>query len=358
MIEPIKGCFSIGKITCLGTKDVDDSQISQARISKYGKLLKVIFQKGPSKAVLSYGKIVIASSEASPEGSSNKEQENKEEIKDSYNYSILESYLCNKNIFEKSVNTDNTPNAVGTKQDNKERDSQVSPFYVGPSFDVYVVLPNEGYSKWHLVLDDRVKDRENSVQNAIKSKAFKKAYQIASDGLSSDGLVAVSVETFINPKAPCKCPFIGNCRFAFDSGSEDSNEDSSSVTLAIAPIDMATGKPKESTVFRVDYDIVGDISNGSLAIINSIISKDDNKSKYDYFSKGTDSSEIDDEISKFLNKKFKCIGDSSMYKNFLEIRKYIESQLNAKNLEFDSSESTEIKNFCKNPNVEKSLIVY
>ena len=121
---------------------------------------------------------------------------------------------------------------------------------------------------------------------------------------------------------------MGNCKYSIAQGSvegtgkhsdDETAEDDYTICLAIAPINIKTRKPNENLVYKIVYNITK--------------VKEDNA--FDKF--------IKDIVKKDNDKGF--IGDSDMYKDFLNIRKYIQKCIQNKTLEIDTNESTKTKEF-------------
>lgn len=347
------------------------------RYSKEGKILKSAFSMGPSDAVVSNGRVIVdytAPSESLPEDEKTKEDSKEndkadneldskstqkqpatEPGKESYNYSILESYMNFHTFYE--ANEDNSANQSGEPSNKDNEPSQDKPklntsdekiFNPGKDLYIQIYLPKEGCTVWHIRLDKRA--NESKVINAINSKKFKQALAIASQGLNTAGLVPLSATTYINSKAEANAPFVGHCRYAMDSGIEGSTEEDDTVCMAMAPIDARTNKPNENTVFKTMYNIIDDISNGEIDKI-----KDNNKEDSEDSASESGSS---DKVSKWLNSKFKCVGDQSMYDNFLKLREFISKQISEKHLEYDAEASDNVKTYKNIPDIKNGLIYY
>lgn len=409
----------------VGTKD---------RLTDNGKLLKSIFMLGPSKAVISHGKIVDSGtqqnnqnqqSENSQTDSTNNQNQPSENSQDSSadnqtqsqtqtqtndslfrerNYTILEACFNLNKVFEadddaaassiidglrnlanndSSTSQDDTTQSSNQDSDNTTSDSDSernhsdsdndttedteddsnndeqtsdNTFNAGEHYTFRVVLPNEGYTEWEIVFNAACSNIDQA-KNYIRAKKFKQAYNIASDGVDSDGFVPVRLSTFVVDNMKIAPPFIGHCRYGFDSGSEEGEEDNRTICLAIAPINARTNKTDSNLLIQTVYNVVGDISDGKLAslltnIRNAATSTSDDR----YYSNDDDSDNANDELSKFLHKKFKCVGDQTMYKHFLEIKKFIQKHLNNNNLEYVKNESTNIRLY--ENTVAKSKVIY
>ena len=359
------------------------------------KLLKSVFLLGPSKAVLSKGNIIVSSSRVaqdsddqsndqtpnqtsqnqSDNGSADNNQPSSSD--ESYNYSMLEalSFLrrCNRvyeddneesssedsNNSEESSAEDEVSDEDSSKDDSK--DSNTDHEFADTDLEVVVNLPNEGCTKWHLRLNN-VTD-EAKVINALKSKKFKAAFDIANSQAakvvqgdqSAEGITVLSATTMIDKKKELLAPFIGKCRWAFDVGSEDNNDESFDLEIAIAPIDGRSKKPKTSTIYHAVFSIVGDITNGKLDWFDKFIKAKD-------FVTGNEDSNSDNDASKTLHKwlqsNFKLVGDSAMYDDFLKVRKFVEDNLKKKTIEPNKDESSSITSYISTIKSEKSFISF
>ena len=422
------------------------------RLTDNGKLLKSIFMLGPSKAVISNGKIVDSGTQQDnqnqppedsqtdsednqnqqPEGSqadntSNQNQSSENSQTDNadnqtqvqiqaqtndslfreHSYTILEAYFNLNRTFEAEDDTaasnlitglrslatndndtsqedasqfsnqdsnttsdsddersqsdsdsnDDSDNdeAQNTEDNSDDEPTSDSTFNAGEHYIFRVVLPNEGYTEWEIVFNSACSNIDQA-KNYIRAKKFKQAYNIASNGVESDGFVPVRLSTFVVDNMKIAPPFVGHCRYGFDSGSDDGEEDNRTICLAIAPINARTNKTDSNLLIQTVYNVVGDISGGKLAslltnIRNAATSTSDNRGYDD-----DDSDNTSDELSKFLHKKFKCVGDQTMYKNFLEIKKFIQTHLKNNNLEYVKEESTNIKLY--ENSVARSKVIY
>lgn len=426
------------------------------RLTDNGKLLKSIFMLGPSKAVISNGKIIDSgtqqnnqnqpsensqtdnannqnqqpeNSQVDSENSQNQPSENSQndsaaghaqtqsqaqtQANDSlfreHSYTILEACLNLNKVFEAEDDTaasnlitglrnlanndsntqqddttqssnqdsDNAANdsddehsqsdsdsnddsdndeAQDTEDNNNDESTSDNTFNAGEHYTFRVVLPNEGYTEWEVVFNSACSNIDQA-KNYIRAKKFKQAYNIASDGVDSDGFVPVRLSTFVVDNMKIAPPFIGHCRYGFDSGSEDGEEDNRTICLAIAPINARTNKTDSNLLIQTVYNVVGDISDGKLAnlltnIRNAATSTSDDR----YYNDNDDSDNANDELSKFLHKKFKCVGDQTMYKYFLEIKKFIQTHLKNNNLEYVKDESTNIMLY--ENTVARSKVIY
>lgn len=360
--------------------------------TKEGRILKNAFKNCPSPSVKKYGEVTwsntFSSQPAKPEQSqsadnnqsqSEQSQSNStQNSQESYNYSMLNAYL---NLSVKSEADDNQSqqtnqpqqqpqqqsNTDQTQQQTQSSDTDQQPSKSTEWSELYVetLLPKEGCTIWHIAIDKSA-DIE-SVTKSIKSKDFKAAYTIASKNSNADGIVVLSAKTYLNSKAECGCPFIGFCNYALDVGGDEGSEDEA-ISLAVAPFDARTGKPAREIVYKVTYNVTGDImggvvntakavggkvKDGAVATKNAIINKD------------TDSNndkQKDDEtpLSKWLHKQQKCVGDKEMYDNYNKLRKFINTNVSKKLLNFSTNaEDTEtVAHFATVDAVKKSLIIY
>ena len=218
-------------------------------------------------------------------------------------------------------------------------------------YEFNVGIVDEGYTTWKVAIDSR--SDAGSVKNAIRAKKFKEAYNIASKSVKSDGLVPLSCTTYIR-KAPggkkdIQPPFIGHCRYAIDSGYESEyrssgDKDGLTLCLAVAPINGRTKKPDEDVVIQAVYNVTGDITGGIIGkLAASATSKIRDKALgTDSSNRYRDSDDKDsednqsDELSDWLHKKFRCVGDHTMYNNFKSLREFIKKQVAAGNLELEA----------------------
>lgn len=245
--------------------------------------------------------------------------------------------------------------------ENEEEPARQDSFTPGETYTFKLEMENEGFTEWTVLFDSRA-DVETA-KNAIRAKKFKAAMQAASKDLESDGLVPIKARTCIYEiKDFRKMPapnFIGHCRYAFDSGSdEDTSEDNLTICLAVAPINAATNKPDNKTVIQAIYNVTGDITGGKIGQLGAAISKKlrdhaDGKRNYGGYDDDDKDSEksLSEELSKYLHNAFRCVGDHTMYKNYLAIRKFLSKQIAAKNIEFltykigDKNVNTLVKKF-------------
>ena len=385
------------------TKSIRDAS---ERLTPMGKLLKSVFLRGPSDSVKSSkGKVTVTETDdfksddedENKEGqndNSNEQGEGQSSQKESYHYSIYEAYSLmyergrNKKLQKKILNTIKNNKQVNNSttqsketpdkkepsdnkqpEDNKETEQpnentqEASHFEEGPHLFINVFLKNEGYTKWEVVVDNRASGKKSEIIDDIESYKFDEAYKKASEGLESDGLVPIKVSTYMNEKQPQHCPFVGHCRWAFDAGSENKEEDSQSLNLVVAPLNAKTNKPDEKLLFTATYNIVGDITGGVLGQLFAA-TKDIAKDTTSHFL-GTDrdnygDSDATDKISKFLHQKFKCTGNSITYYNFFKVRDFIDKQIKAKNLEYDPNKdvSDSVMTYKNNIKSSNTFIYY
>lgn len=377
------------------------------------KLLKSVFLLGPSKAVLSKGNIIVSSSRVAQDSDDQSSDQNNSQTQsqtsqsqgdnnntsgnsespsssgensssESYNYSVFEalSFLrrCRKVYEDDNEDASNSEEAQSedssssseessaegdssdkdNSKDNKE-DSEAEHEFADTDLEVVVNLPNEGCTKWHLRLN-HVTDKDKVI-NALKSKKFKAAFDIANsqaakvtqDDQSAEGITILSATTMLDKKKESLAPFIGKCRWAFDVGSEDNNDESFDLEIAIAPIDGKSKKPKTNTVYHTVFNIVGDITNGRLDGFSKFVKAKD-------FLTGNEDSDSDNDASEMLHKwlqdNFKCVGDSAMYDEFLRVRKFVEDNLKKKTIESNKDESSSIASYISTIKSEKSFISF
>jgi hypothetical protein len=332
------------------------------RYSESGKLLKATFLLGPSKAVINKGSITVENKSQGNTNSENNSDQNSNNPNESfirYNYSVLEAAtkLCFNSSFKNEA--DNTPNSNQTQ--NREQEQKKPAILT-----VTCTIPEEGHTVWTLYVNKKATANLDKIINALRSGKFDAAYNIAksamkktvvdagaapeatsgvdftgsaytSSGSPYDGIIPLSAETHITHKETV-APFIGKCNWAFDAGKSDDNADGVNLNLAVAPIDAKTGKPKESTIFKTVYNILGNVDNPVSMFIDSIIGAnkqgDSNSSE-----KSTDPTKT---LSDFIHGKFYCDGDfkqSNSYVNFLKIKKFIVTLLQKELIEFVKTES-------------------
>ena len=353
------------------------------------KLLKAVFLLGPSKAVLSNGGVIVSKvkidQDVEDDQSENKDNEtqtdesSEDSSNESYNYTILEalSFLRYNKVYEdddsskedSAKNSEESPKEddgdeekSDTKNDIDDQNKEDTDHeFSDTDLEVIVNLPNEGCTKWHIRLNN-ITD-EDKVIAALKSKKFKAAYDIANaqaasvveEGQSAEGITILSATTMLDKKREQFAPFIGKCRWAFDVGTDDNNAESLDLEIAIAPIDGKSKKPMERTVYHTVFNIVGDITNGSLEGFDTL-------DKIKEFMAGDEDSDRDNDASEVLHKwlqsNFRCVGDSSMYDDFLKVRTFIDNNLKKKTIEFSKNDSSSIANYIPVIKSAKSFISF
>lgn len=333
------------------------------RFSNEGKMLKSMWMLGPSKAVISKGVITDLGNTGSETSNTdnndntgdastnNKEQSTNTNSEAFYHtYSILEAFSHLHKLYEDSTGEDS--NQQSNDNGDKDNEVQVGKFSYseGNVYEFNVGIVDEGYTTWKVAIDSRAD--AGSVKNAIRAKKFKEAYNIASKSVKSDGLVPLSCTTYIR-KAPggkkdIQPAFIGHCRYAIDSGYESEyrssgDKDGLTLCLAVAPINGRTKKPDEDVVIQAVYNVTGDITGGVIGklaasatskIRDKALGTDSNRYK-DSDDKDSEESQSD-ELSDWLHKKFRCVGDHTMYNNFKSLREFIKKQVAAGNLELEA----------------------
>lgn len=353
------------------------------------KLLKAVFLLGPSKAVLSNGNVIVSKvkidQDVEDDQSENQDNEtqadesSEDSSNESYNYTILEalSFLRYNKVYEDD-DSSKEDSVKSSEESPKEDDSDEEKSdakndvddqnkedtdheFSDTDLEVVVNLPNEGCTKWHIRLNN-ITD-ENKVIAALKSKKFKAAYDIANaqaasvveEGQSAEGIIILSATTMLDKKREQFAPFIGKCRWAFDVGTDDNNAESLDLEIAIAPIDGKSKKPMERTVYHTVFNIVGDITNGSLEGFDTL-------DKIKEFMAGNEDSDRDNDASEVLHKwlqsNFRCVGDSSMYDDFLKVRMFIDNNLKKKTIEFSKNDSSSIANYISVIKSAKSFISF
>ena len=332
------------------------------RFSNEGKMLKSMWMLGPSKAVISKGVITDLGNtggnasdnndNASGSSTDNKEQStNTNSEAFCHTYSILEAFSHLHKLYEDSEGEDS--NQQGNDNAGTGDKVEVGKFSYseGNVYEFNVGIEDEGYTTWKVAIDSRAD--AGSVKNAIRAKKFKEAYNIASKSVKSDGLVPLSCTTYIR-KAPggkkdIQPPFIGHCRYAIDSGYESEyrssgDKDGLTLCLAVAPINGRTKKPDEDVVIQAVYNVTGDITGGVIGrLAASATSKirdkalgTDSSKRYRYSDDEDSEENQSDELSDWLHKKFRCVGDHTMYNNFKSLRDFIKKQVAAGNLELEA----------------------
>lgn len=353
------------------------------------KLLKAVFLLGPSKAVLSNGNVIVSKvkvdQDVEDDQSENQDNEtqadesSEDSSNESYNYTILEalSFLRYNKVYEDDDSSkedsvksgeespkedDGDEEKSDAKNDIDDKNKEDTDHDFGDTdIEVIVNLPNEGCTKWHIRLNN-ITD-EDKVIAALKSKKFKAAYDIANaqaasvveEGQSAEGITILSATTMLDKKREQLAPFIGKCRWAFDVGTDDNNAESLDLEIAIAPIDGKSKKPIERTVYHTVFNIVGDITNGSLEGFDTL-------DKIKEFMAGNEDSDRDNDASEVLHKwlqsNFRCVGDSSMYDDFLKVRMFIDNNLKKKTIEFSKNDSSSIANYMPVIKSAKSFISF
>lgn len=372
---------------------IDDVSKSDSAI---GRALRASFMLGPSGAVISDGVIHISSH--APQGIEDLTVDDDKKDGDnpptppapggnppapnggnppapsggseSYHYSIYEAYLSTLHpIYEDGEGGnppapdgggDNPPAPDGGDNPPTPDDSDNPPnpdedngdkndgkFKPGKKFFVQVLLEKEGCTVWHIQFDSRISDNDIfSILKQIINKKFKLAYNTAHKGLSGAGMAILSASTFLYKDAVARVPFIGHCRYAMDSGSEHAEDDANTVVIAIAPINGITKKPSESIVYKVTYDITGDISNGKLPFLKKLKDNDGSAGVPTTANTGdSEESTISGAVSKWLNDNYKCVGDHTTFKNFKKLRDFVVDNESDKKLEFNSDDSEDPKHY-------------
>lgn len=351
------GSSNVWKISEISISSPDE------RFSNEGKMLKSMWMLGPSKAVISKGVITDLGNTGSDtsntdnnENTGDASTDNKEQSTNTgsesfrHTYSILEAFSHLHKLYEDSTGEDSN----NKSNDNGGKDNEVEvgkfSYSAGNVYEFNVGIEDEGYTTWKVAIDTRAD--AGSVKNAIRAKKFKEAYNIASKSVKSDGLVPLSCTTYIRKypggKKDIQPPFIGHCRYAIDSGYESEyrssgDKDGLTLCLAVAPINGRTKKPDEDVVIQAVYNVTGDITGGVIGkLAASATSKirdkalgTDSKRYRDSDDKDSEESQSD-ELSDWLHKKFRCVGDHTMYNNFRSLREFIKKQVAAGNLELEA----------------------
>lgn len=353
------------------------------------KLLKAVFLLGPSKAVLSNGNVIVSKvkidQDVEDDQSENQDNEtqtdesSEDSSNESYNYTILEALSLLrynkvyedddsskedsiKNSEESPKEDDSDEEKSDTKNDVDDKNKEDTDHeFSDTDLEVVVNLPNEGCTKWHIRLNNIT--NENKVIAALKSKKFKAAYDIANaqaasiveEGQSAEGITILSATTMLDKKKEQLAPFIGKCRWAFDVGTDDNNAESLDLEIAIAPIDGKSKKPMERTVYHTVFNIVGDITNGSLEGFDTLDKIKEFMADNEDSDRDNDASEV---LHKWLQSNFRCVGDSSMYDDFLKVRKFIDNNLKKKTIEFSKNDSSSIANYIPVIKSAKSFISF
>lgn len=283
------------------------------------------------------------------------------------NYSILEAYSYLHRVFEAEPSENNTQDSSqqssgSTNQSSQDNDNQDEnkPLTNDAStkLRVKVSLSKEGYSVWTILLDSKV-GNVGSVKAAIKSGNFNAARTLAIKTTNPACFIVSKLETYVSTDSSftMNAPFIGRCRYAMDSGSDKDSSEDNSVCIAIAPIDGRTKKPSEKTVFKVLYNVL-DMSKLTSGAVKSFDDKVPSESEDNKFSSRRGGADSQNALSVWINKKFKNDGDSKEYNNFLKLRKFIADNLKANTIEYDSTNSDNIKTYGNLSAVETAITAY
>ena len=347
----------------------DPAEANTGRLSQPGKVLKANFFMGPCKASGIKINVEIQSlSDTQP--SDNKQTDNKQTDKpnESYNYTIAESYTnytnalsmvneAGKGYYGSKSGTefgDAGGDNAKSKENAAKQDKGTKDFYAGAHIYVQVLLPNEGYTKWHILVNKEIQDATSlkAISNFIQAKKFKEAYKYASSKVQSDGLVFMSAATYLNKDQ--QIPFLGRCRYAINASEDEDSGEDQSISFAVAPINGVTKKPDEAYVFLVKYNITGDFTNGKAgelyaSLVRHLDDVNAGKAKLGQPSRDSDDDDNTDELDKFLTDQFKTPGDDSMYNRFLQIRNYINDCIKDNTLELktNDNETNEPKSYAK-----------
>ena len=241
-----------------------------------------------------------------------------------------------------------------SKENDAKQDKGTKDFYAGAHIYVQVLLPNEGYTKWHILVNKEIQDATSlkAISNFIQAKKFKEAYKYASSKVQSDGLVFMSAETYLNKDQ--QIPFLGRCRYAINASEDEDSGEDQSISFAVAPINGVTKKPDEAYVFLVKYNITGDFTNGKAgelyaSLVRHLDDVNAGKARLGQPSRDSDDDDNTDELDKFLTDQFKTPGDDSMYNRFLQIRNYINDCIKNNTLELktNDNETNEPKSYAK-----------
>ena len=347
----------------------DPAEANTGRLSQPGKVLKANFFMGPCKASGIKINVEIPSLSQTQQ-TDNKQTDNKQTDKpnESYNYTIAESYTNYTNALSMvneagkgyygSNSTTEFGDAGGDNAKSKEnaakQDKGTKDFYAGAHIYVQVLLPNEGYTKWHILVNKEIQDATSlkAISNFIQAKKFKEAYKYASSKVQSDGLVFMSAKTYLNKDQ--QIPFLGRCRYAINASEDEDSGEDQSISFAVAPINGVTKKPDEAYVFLVKYNITGDFTNGKAgelyaSFVRHLDDVNAGKARLGQPSHDSDDDDNTDELDKFLTDQFKTPGDDSMYNRFLQIRNYINDCIKDNTLELktNDNETNEPKSYAK-----------
>ena len=352
----------------------DPAEANTGRLSQPGKVLKANFFMGPCKASGIKINVEIPSLSQTQQTDNkkvdNKQTDNKQTDKpnESYNYTIAESYTKYTNALSMvneagkgyygSKSSTEFGDAGGDNAKSKENDAKqdkgTKDFYAGAHIYVQVLLPNEGYTKWHILVNKEIQDATSlkAISNFIQAKKFKEAYKYASSKVQSDGLVFMSAETYLNRDQ--QIPFLGRCRYAINASEDEDSGEDQSISFAVAPINGVTKKPDEAYVFLVKYNITGDFTNGKAgelyaSLVRHLDDVSAGKARLGQPSRDSNDDDNTDELDKFLTDQFKTPGDDSMYNRFLQIRNYINDCIKDNTLELktNDNETNEPKSYAK-----------
>ena len=352
----------------------DPAEANTGRLSQPGKVLKANFFMGPCKASGIKINVEIQSlsqtQQTDNKQTDNKQTDNKQTDKpnESYHYTIAESYTQYTNVLSMvneagkgyygSKSSTEFGDAGGDNAKSKEnaakQDKGTKDFYAGAHIYVQVLLPNEGYTKWHILVNKEIQDATSlkAISNFIQAKKFKEAYKYASSKVQSDGLVFMSAETYLNRDQ--QIPFLGRCRYAINASEDEDSGEDQSISFAVAPINGVTKKPDEAYVFLVKYNITGDFTNGKAgelyaSFVRHLDDVSAGKARLGQPSRDSDDDDNTDELDKFLTDQFKTPGDDSMYNRFLQIRNYINDCIKDNTLELktNDNETNEPKSYAK-----------
>ncbi len=352
----------------------DPAEANTGRLSQPGKVLKANFFMGPCKASGIKINVEIPSlsqtQQTDNKQTDNKQTDNKQTDKpnESYNYTIAESYTkyinalsmvneAGKGYYGSKSSTefgDAGGDNAKSKENAAKQDKGTKDFYAGAHMYVQVLLPNEGYTKWHILVNKEIQDATSlkAISNFIQAKKFKEAYKYASSKVQSDGLVFMSAKTYLNKDQ--QIPFLGRCRYAINASEDEDSGEDQSISFAVAPINGVTKKPDEAYVFLVKYNITGDFTNGKAgelyaSFVRHLDDVNAGKARLGQPSRDSDDDDNTDELDKFLTDQFKTPGDDSMYNRFLQIRNYINDCIKNNTLELktNDNETNEPKSYAK-----------
>ena len=342
----------------------DPAEANTGRLSQPGKVLKANFFMGPCKASGIKINVEIQAlsqtQQTDNKQTDNKQTDNKQTDKpnESYNYTIAESYTKYTNALSMvneagkgyygSKSSTEFGDAGGDNAKSKENDAKqdkgTKDFYAGAHIYVQVLLPNEGYTKWHILVNKEIQDATSlkAISNFIQAKKFKEAYKYASSKVQSDGLVFMSAKTYLNKDQ--QIPFLGRCRYAINASEDEDSGEDQSISFAVAPINGVTKKPDEAYVFLVKYNITGDFTNGKAgelyaSFVRHLDDVSAGKARLGQPSRDADDDDNTDELDKFLTDQFKTPGDDSMYNRFLQIRNYINDCIKNNTLELKTNDN-------------------